>query len=164
MEEKIKALYENINFIGYYCMSHRKYDYVEKAKSLFPAISEFVEWFMAGNQFGIASQFCSEYVKGSACLLSLLQIGIVVLIFVHQEGIVDMYDAEAVCGETLAQEYVLVAVALEVFVEGANGHHLFGGQKTGCAEVLVLSLLSMTEVMLALIVRFVPVPEVRGQP
>ena len=62
-----------------------------------------LEFLLPGNQLGIASQFRSEYVKGSACLLSLLQIGIVVLIFVHQEGIVDMYDAETVCGETLAQ-------------------------------------------------------------
>ena len=56
MEEKIKTLYENINFIGYYCMSHRKYDYVEKTKSLIPDIREFVEWFMAGNQFGIEEE------------------------------------------------------------------------------------------------------------
>ena len=55
-----------------------------------------LEFLLPGNQLGIASQFRSEYVKGSACLLSLLQIGIVVLIFVHQEGIVDMHDAEAV--------------------------------------------------------------------
>lgn len=56
MEEKIKTLYENINFIGYYCMSHRKYDYVERAKNLFPAVSEFIEWFVAGNQFGIEEE------------------------------------------------------------------------------------------------------------
>lgn len=53
MEEKIKQLYENINFIGYYCMFYRKNDYVEKAKKMLPEITEFVEWFMNGNHFNI---------------------------------------------------------------------------------------------------------------
>lgn len=70
MEEKIKKLYENINFIGYYCMYHRKNDYIEKAKSLLPDVQEFVQWFLAGNQFGIEEEI---YQKLQRNLISVLQ-------------------------------------------------------------------------------------------
>ena len=53
MEEKIRNLYENINFIGYYCMYYRKNDYINKTKELLPDITEFVQWFMENDSFQI---------------------------------------------------------------------------------------------------------------
>lgn len=53
MEEKIQSLYEEINFIGFYCMYHKENHYIEKTAELFPDIQEFAQWFLSGNQFGI---------------------------------------------------------------------------------------------------------------
>lgn len=56
MEEKIKKLYENINFIGFYSTYHKDNCYIEKAMGLFEEIQEFTQWFLAGNQFGIEEE------------------------------------------------------------------------------------------------------------
>ncbi|MDY4838244.1 MAG: hypothetical protein SO160_01675 [Lachnospiraceae bacterium] len=107
MEEKIKALYENINFIGYYCMSHRKYDYVEKAKSLFPAISEFVEWFMAGNQFGIEEEVYWQLQENLLGILNDMETA-----FKEQDRVL-MLDAL----ESGISEYLVMFLPEEYFME-----------------------------------------------
>ena len=53
MEEKIKQLYMEINYIGYRRLESRKNDYIEQAKKRLPMIEEFTTWFLSGNQFGI---------------------------------------------------------------------------------------------------------------
>ncbi|MCI7107497.1 MAG: hypothetical protein MR945_06400 [Agathobacter sp.] len=53
MEEKIKQLYEDINFIGFYCTYHKEGTYIEKAQKLIPQIEEFCRWFLEENKFGI---------------------------------------------------------------------------------------------------------------
>lgn len=53
MEEKIKKLYEDINFIGFYCTYHKDGKYIEKAKELIPQIEEFCKWFLEENKFGV---------------------------------------------------------------------------------------------------------------
>lgn len=70
MEEKIKELYEDINYIGYDCLYHRKNDYMEKAKSLLPAVQEFAQWFLAENQFEIEDEIYQALQKN---LLEILQ-------------------------------------------------------------------------------------------
>lgn len=56
MEEKIKLLYMNINYIGYCYTQYFGNDYVENAKKLIPQIEEFSSWFLSGNQFGIEEE------------------------------------------------------------------------------------------------------------
>lgn len=56
MEEKIKQLYMDINYIGYRRLESRTNDYVEQAKKLLPKLEEFATWFLAGNQFGIEDE------------------------------------------------------------------------------------------------------------
>lgn len=56
MEEKIRRLYKEINYIGFYCMYRKDNHYIEKASELFPAIQEFAQWFLGGNQFGIEEE------------------------------------------------------------------------------------------------------------
>lgn len=73
MEEKMKCLYENINFIGYYCMYYRKNDYMEKAKNLLPEITEFVQWFMGGNQFHIDEELYLALQENLAGILRDMQ-------------------------------------------------------------------------------------------
>ncbi len=46
MEEKIKSLYEEINFLGFHATYHRNNNYVDNSKSLIKEIQEFVQWFM----------------------------------------------------------------------------------------------------------------------
>ena len=46
MEEKIKSLYEEINFLGFHATYHRDNNYVDNSKSLIKEIQEFVQWFM----------------------------------------------------------------------------------------------------------------------
>lgn len=53
MLEKIKELYENINFIGFYCTYNKKNQYIEKIKEVLPEVQEFSKWFLAGNTFDI---------------------------------------------------------------------------------------------------------------
>lgn len=46
MEEKIQALYEEINFLGFNATYHRNNSYVENSKSILPKVQEFVQWFL----------------------------------------------------------------------------------------------------------------------
>lgn len=46
MQEKIQALYEEINFLGFYSTYHRDNNYVENSKSLIPKVQEFALWFL----------------------------------------------------------------------------------------------------------------------
>ena len=107
MEEKIKTLYENINFIGYYCMSHRKYDYVEKTKSLIPDIREFVEWFMAGNQFGIEEEVYWQLQENLLGILNDMETA-----FKEQDRVL-MLDAL----ESGISEYLVMFLPEEYFME-----------------------------------------------
>lgn len=52
MEEKIKNLYEEINFLGFHATYHRDNNYVENSKSLIKEIQEFVQWFIKDSRFG----------------------------------------------------------------------------------------------------------------
>ena len=70
MEERIKQLYENINYIGYCSVARHKNNYVESAKALFPEINAFCEWFLSGNQFGIEMEI---YQALKCNLLDILQ-------------------------------------------------------------------------------------------
>lgn len=110
MEEKIIKLYENINFIGYYCMHHRKNDYIEKAKSLFPAVEEFVQWFLSGNQFGIEEEI---YRKLQQNLIDILQDMTEAL---KQEDRVLMLDAL----EHGISEYLVMFIPESYFEEKRN--------------------------------------------
>lgn len=56
MEEKIQNLFESINFIGFNATYQRSNKYVENSKSLFPAIQEFVGWFMERQEFGFEKE------------------------------------------------------------------------------------------------------------
>lgn len=51
MEEKIKNLYEEINFLGFNATYHRNNNYVENSKSLITEIQEFVQWFAGNDNF-----------------------------------------------------------------------------------------------------------------
>ena len=44
MEEKIKELYENINFLGFGATYARNHTYVKSAVTFVPEIQEFVQW------------------------------------------------------------------------------------------------------------------------
>jgi hypothetical protein len=46
MEEKIKELYENINFLGFGATYARNHTYVKSAVTFVPEIQEFVQWFL----------------------------------------------------------------------------------------------------------------------
>lgn len=70
MEEKIQALYSDINFIGFYCMYYKDVQYIEKIKGLLPQIQEFVQWFLQGNGFGIKEE---EYRTLRENLLEILR-------------------------------------------------------------------------------------------
>jgi hypothetical protein len=70
MEEKIAELYESINFIGFESTYKRSNKYVEQARSLFPAVQEFAEWFLSGNRFGITD---GEYTVLQRNLIGILQ-------------------------------------------------------------------------------------------
>lgn len=69
MEEKIKQLYMEINYIGYRRLESRKNDYIEQAKKRLPMIEEFTTWFLSGNQFGIEDEL---YQALQANLLTIL--------------------------------------------------------------------------------------------
>lgn len=56
VEEKSFQLYKDINYIGYLYVCKGKNDYVKRANNLLPQIQEFVQWFLAGNQFGIEDE------------------------------------------------------------------------------------------------------------
>ena len=51
MEEKIKNLYEEINFLGFHATYHRNNNYVENSKSLIREIQEFVQWFIKDSRY-----------------------------------------------------------------------------------------------------------------
>lgn len=59
-EEKIKILYNEINFIGFDCMYHKKNVYMDEVKDLIPKVQEFAVWFLEGNQFGIENELYRE--------------------------------------------------------------------------------------------------------
>lgn len=69
-EEKLKALYENINYIGFQTMYNRDTNYMEKAKDLLPDVQEFAEWFLQGDQFGLGEEL---YQSLRANLLDILK-------------------------------------------------------------------------------------------
>ncbi len=55
MEEKIQALYEEINFLGFNATYNRNNNYVDISKSLFPKVQEFVQWFLE-QPFGFETE------------------------------------------------------------------------------------------------------------
>lgn len=56
MEDKIKNLYEEINFLGFHATYHRDHNYVEKTRCLMKDIQEFVQWFIDENDFGLEKE------------------------------------------------------------------------------------------------------------
>lgn len=70
MEEKIKALYESINFIGFQSMYSRDTNYMEKIRGLLPDVQEFAEWFLQGDAFGFGEEL---YQSLRANLLDILK-------------------------------------------------------------------------------------------
>lgn len=54
--DKIRSLYEQINFIGFYCTYRRDSRYIEMAKGIIPEINAFVEWFMSEELVGITEE------------------------------------------------------------------------------------------------------------
>lgn len=63
MEEIIKKIYEEIFYIGFYSTYYRDNGYVDEAQKLLPLITEFVEWFMQENIFGIESELYNDLVQ-----------------------------------------------------------------------------------------------------
>ena len=56
MEKSIKELYEQINFIGFYCTYHRDGGYVAMARALIPEVNKFVQWFLTEKKLGIPEE------------------------------------------------------------------------------------------------------------
>lgn len=53
MKDKINILYFKLNFIGMVYLDYQKIGNVEAIKEYLPQISEFVNWFVTENIFGI---------------------------------------------------------------------------------------------------------------
>ena len=87
MEEKIKLLYMNINYIGYCYAQYFANDYLQKAKKLIPQVEEFASWFLAENQFGIEEDLYQALHK------NLLEILNDIVLAVKENDMVLMMDA-----------------------------------------------------------------------
>lgn len=61
MEEKIKELYEGINFLGFNTTYNHSNNYVDISKNLFPKVQVFVQWFLK-QDFGFEEEVYENLV------------------------------------------------------------------------------------------------------
>lgn len=85
--DKIRSLYEQINFIGFYCTYHKDSRYIEMAKEIIPEIDAFAQWFISEELVGITEE---EHQWMNQNLLEILKD---IAEAIWQEDIVLMMDA-----------------------------------------------------------------------
>ena len=115
---------------------------------------------MISEECGIAFKLLTKLEERAECLFVLADEGGVVLEVVEEDGVVNMKDGDARLAECLAEEHVLVAVVVEVFVEGITENHLSRHHEVGCAELLIALCASLPGLVGCLATLLVAVAEV----